>query len=172
MKFNIAAVAFVAMVAPAMAAKTWDVNVVNGTFSPQEINIAPGDTVRWPNNDADHAIVETNPGARSCVAKAGGFNSGTKTKGQEYQHIFPNATVVNYKDGVGANCSKGATGTIYVGPHPSGSPASGSTSTTTSANRAATRTAAPISSPTHGGASTAEKSVLLGVACMLAALVF
>ncbi|KAG0029602.1 hypothetical protein BGZ82_007838, partial [Podila clonocystis] len=60
MKFNTAVVAFVVMVAPAMAAKTWDVNVVSGLFSPQDLDIAPGDTVRWPNNDGgDHAIVET-----------------------------------------------------------------------------------------------------------------
>ncbi|KAF9213882.1 hypothetical protein BGZ59_004666 [Podila verticillata] len=83
-----------------MAAKTYDVNVVNGLFSPQELDIQPGDTVRWPNND----------GWR--------FNSGTKTKGQAYQRTFPKNTVVNYKDGVGANCINGATGTIYVGPRP------------------------------------------------------
>lgn len=173
MKFSTAVVAFVAMVAPAMAAKTWDVNVVNGLFSPQEVDISPGDTVRWHNNDGtDHAVVETNSGARSCNSKAGGFNSGKKTKGQAYEHVFPNATVANYKDGIGASCLKGATGTIYVGPRPSVPPASGSTSMTTTTHGGATRTAASISTPTGGGASTAEKSVVLGVACMLAALVF
>lgn len=172
MKFNTAVVAFVAMVAPAMAAKTWDINVVNGLFSPQEVEIAPGDTVRWPNNDGvELAIVETNSGARSCNSKAGGFNSGKKIKGQPYQRVFPNATVVNYKDGIGANCVKGATGTIYVGPRSSSAPPTGSTPMATATIGKPTKTAAPISTPT-GGASTAEKSVLLGVACMLVALVF
>ena len=172
MKFNTAVVAFVAMVAPAMAAKTWDINVVNGLFSPQEVEIAPGDTVRWPNNDGvDHAIVETNTGARSCNAKAGGFNSGKKIKGQFYERIFPNATVVNYKDGIGANCVKGATGTIYVGPRLSSASPTVSTPMTPGTKGGATKTAAPISTPT-GGASTAEKSVLLGAVCLFAALVF
>ncbi|KAG0018254.1 hypothetical protein BGZ82_000495, partial [Podila clonocystis] len=101
MHFNLALIAMAAIVAPVLAAKTWDVNVVNGLFSPQELDIAPGDTVRWPNNDgADHAIVETNPGARTCNIKAGGFNSGRKTRGQAYQRIFPVAATVNYKDGI------------------------------------------------------------------------
>ncbi|KAG0337574.1 hypothetical protein BG000_005251 [Podila horticola] len=172
MKFNTAVVAFIVMVAPAMAAKTWDVNVVNGLFSPQELDIAPGDTVRWPNNDgADHAIVETVAGARSCNNKPGGFNSGRKTKGQAYERIFPTAGAVNYKDGIGANCVKGASGTIYVGPRPSGAPPSGSTPTmtVTSGTGGATKTAAPISTPTSA-ASTVEKSMLLGVACFVAAL--
>ncbi|KAG0016592.1 hypothetical protein BGZ81_011142 [Podila clonocystis] len=172
MKFNTAVVAFVVMVAPAMAAKTWDVSVLNGMFSPQELDIAPGDTVRWPNNDGgDHAIVETVAGARSCNNKAGGFNSGRKTKGQAYQRVFPTATVVNYKDGIGSNCARGATGTIYVGPRPSGAPPSGSPRPATSGPGGATRTAAPISTPTPtNAASTVEKSMLLGVACFVAAL--
>lgn len=174
MRFNTAAVALVVMVAPSMAAKTWDVNVVNGLFAPQELDIAPGDTVRWPMNDgADHAIVETVAGPRSCKNKPGGFNSGRKTKGQPYERIFPTATVVNYKDGIGSNCAKGATGTIYVGPRPSGAPPSGSTPTptVTSTTGGATRTAAPIVTPTPtSAASTVEKSMLFGVACFVAAL--
>ncbi|KAG0095818.1 hypothetical protein BGZ93_005405, partial [Podila epicladia] len=171
---NTAVVAFVILIAPAIAAKTWDVNVVNGLFAPPELDIAPGDTVRWPMNDgADHAIVETIAGPRSCTNKPGGFNSGRKTKGQAYERVFPTATVVNYKDGIGFNCAKGATGTIYVGPRPSGAPRSGTTPTptTTSTTVGATGTAAPISTPTPtSAASTTEKRMLLGVACFVAAL--
>ncbi|KAG0374110.1 hypothetical protein BGX24_010834 [Mortierella sp. AD032] len=153
-------------VAPALAAKTWDVNVVNGLFSPQELNIAPGDSVRWPNNDgADHAIVQTNNGARTCNNLAGGFNSGRKTKGQAYQRTFPTAGVVNYKDGIGANCVKGAVGTITIGSAGNGN---GGTAT-------GTRTAAPITSPTQkpNGASylTPESSIFLGVAAFIGALI-
>ncbi|KAG0050231.1 hypothetical protein BGZ83_005003 [Gryganskiella cystojenkinii] len=153
-----------AFVVPALAAKTWDVNVVNGKFSPQELDIQPGDTVRWPNNDgADHAIVQTTNGARSCNNLAGGFNSGKKTKGQAYQRTFPTATTVNYKDGVGANCMKGATGTIYV--HTGARPSNG--------NNQPSKTAAPITKPTNAASSisSAEKSVLMGVACFIGALV-
>ncbi|KAF9406068.1 hypothetical protein BGZ94_003256 [Podila epigama] len=162
MHFNLSLLTVAAIVAPALAAKTWDVNVVNGMFSPQELDIAPGDTVRWPMNDgADHAIVETTSGARTCNNKAGGFNSGRKTKGQAYQRTFRTVGHVNYKDGIGANCVRGATGTIFVhnGQRQGGGPS---------------KTAAPISSPTSrpNGAMglSAEKSVLLGVACFIGAL--
>ncbi|KAG0030026.1 hypothetical protein BGZ81_003128 [Podila clonocystis] len=165
MHFNLSLIAMAAIVAPALAAKTWDVNVVKGMFSPQELDIAPGDTVRWPNNDgADHAIVETNAGARTCNNKAGGFNSGRLTKGKAYQRTFRVAGTINYKDGIGANCVKGATGTIYVhtGPRPSG---------TMTRSPSGSQTAAPISSPTNAANSlSAEKSVLLGVACFIGAL--
>ncbi|KAF9902490.1 hypothetical protein EC991_004822 [Linnemannia zychae] len=164
MKFTTLSVAAL-FIAPALAAKTWDVNVVNGLFSPQELNIAPGDSVRWPNNDgADHAIVQTNNGARTCNNLAGGFNSGRKTKGQAYQRTFPTAGSINYKDGIGANCIKGAVGTINVGTAGNGNNGG-----------SGTRTAAPITSPTKkpNGASylTPESSVFLGVAAFLGALV-
>ncbi|KAF9422044.1 hypothetical protein BGZ94_008679 [Podila epigama] len=172
MKFNTAVVAFAALVVPAVMAKTVDVNVVNGKFVPQDVDIVPGDSVRWPNNDgADHAIVETIPGARTCNNKAGGFNSGRKTKGQAYQRIFRTAGVVNYKDGIGANCLNGATGTIFVGPRPNnGGGNNGGTTAPT-----ASRTAAPIvtqtTAPSAASGLSAEKSILLGVACFIGALV-
>lgn len=181
MHFNLSLLAMAVIVAPALAAKTWDVNIgANGQFSPQEIDIAPGDTVRWPNADGgDHAIVETMSGPRTCINKPGGFNSGRLPKNQAYQRVFPTAGTVNYKDGVGANCvSKGASGTIFIGPRPSGTvtqtgtqtgtrtltrPGPGPTGTTT--------TAAPISTPTSAGNSlSGEKSVLLGLACFIGAL--
>ncbi|GJJ68237.1 hypothetical protein EMPS_00583 [Entomortierella parvispora] len=166
MRFSLLTLA--ALIVPALAAKTWDVNVVNGLFSPQVLNIAPGDSVRWPNNDgANHAIVETNAGARSCNNKAGGFNSGTKTKGQAYQRSFPKATTVNYKDGVGANCIKGATGTIIVGSSGT-SGSSGSSTWTTSP----TKTAAPITKPSNGASVlSTQKSIVLGAACVVGALI-
>ncbi|OAQ32932.1 hypothetical protein K457DRAFT_277089 [Linnemannia elongata AG-77] len=156
-------------VAPALAAKTWDVNVVNGLFSPQELNIAPGDSVRWPNNDgADHAIVQTTAGARTCNNLAGGFNSGRKTKGQAYMRTFPTAGAINYKDGIGANCVKGTVGTINVGT--AGNGGSSGTATATGST-----TAAPITSPTNkpNGAPylTPESSIFLGVAAFIGALV-
>ncbi|KAF8945305.1 hypothetical protein BGZ47_002898 [Haplosporangium gracile] len=174
-------------VAPALAAKTWDVNSVNGLFSPQELNIALGDTVRWPNNDgADHAIVETNTGARTCNNLAGGFNSGRLTNGQAYNRTFHTAGVVNYKDGISANCIKGAVGTINVGAAGNGTSddtatttGSSVTATSTGSSGAATatssRTAAPITTPTNkpNGASylTSESSVFLGVVAFIGALI-
>ncbi|KAF9136266.1 hypothetical protein BGW39_003711 [Mortierella sp. 14UC] len=145
------------LVAPALTAKTWDVSVVNGLFSPQELN---------PNNDsADHATVQTNNGARSCNNLAEGFNSGLKTKGQANQRTFPTAGSINYKDGVSANCARGAVGTINVGT-------AGNVGISGAAT--GTQTAAPIISPTNRPNSasylTPESSVFLGVAAFLGAL--
>ncbi|KAK5821031.1 hypothetical protein F5H01DRAFT_339822 [Linnemannia elongata] len=187
MRFDLTTLALVAFIAPSVLAKTWDVNVVNGLFSPQELDIAPGDTVNWPNNDgADHAIVETNAGARTCNSKAGGFNSGRKMKGQAYSRVFPTAGVVNYKDGIGANCMKGATGTIFVGPRPTGADPNASSTTSSSigtatssgATTTASSTAQPVvtPSPTNKpnsayGFSASENALFLGAACFVGALV-
>ncbi|KAF9182835.1 hypothetical protein BGZ51_009210 [Haplosporangium sp. Z 767] len=192
-----------AIAAPALvSAKTWDVNIVNGLFDPPQLDIAPGDTVRWPmTGGGEHAIVQTVDGAPSCNNKAGGFNSGPKTEGQAYERTFPNAGIINYKDGIGANCLKGAMGTIFVhtgerptvdpgataSPSvsttitstPASAPASTPTSTPTStstSNRAPTLvpTQSPTHAPTHGAANgmlTPEKSILLGAACFIGALV-
>ncbi|KAF9390323.1 hypothetical protein CPB97_009541 [Podila verticillata] len=178
MHFNLSLLAIAAIVAPVLAAKTWDVNVVNGIFSPQELDIAPGDTVRWPNNDGtDHAIVQTTDGARTCNSTAGGFNSGVKTKGQSYQRVFPAAATVNYKDGVASNCAKGATGTIFVHTGArSGVAATTSGAIAISATPSATKSksAAPISSSTQHAAAnglSVEKSIIFGVSCFIGALV-
>ena len=168
MRFDISLLTLAALVVPALAAKTWDVNFVNGKFSPQNITIAPGDSVRWPNTDGSHAIAETNSGAASCNSKAGGFNSGTKAKGQAYERSFPTATTVNYKDGVGANCVKGAIGTIYVGTKPTAGSGSGSTAT----HPVGTKTAAPITKPSNAASVlSTQKSIVLGAACVVGALI-
>ncbi|KAG0378268.1 hypothetical protein BGX24_004288 [Mortierella sp. AD032] len=174
MRFHITVFALVAFIAPSVLAKSWDVNVVSGQFKPQELDIAPGDTVVWPNNDADHAIVETNPGARNCVSKAGGFNSGRKLKGQAYSRTFSTAGVVNYKDGIGSNCASGATGTIYVGPRPAGTdPNTSSTGGVTNP----TQTGTPVVNPTPTktpsaayGLSASENALFLGAVCFIGAL--
>jgi plastocyanin len=105
-----------AMIAPALAAKTWDIHVVNGLFPPQVLKIELGDSVRWSNNDdVDYSIVETTS-RRGCNNKPSGFNSGRMTKGQAYQQLFPAKGTYNYKNGIARNCEKGTTGTIKVSP--------------------------------------------------------
>ncbi|KAG0209470.1 hypothetical protein BGX33_005499 [Mortierella sp. NVP41] len=183
MRFDFTVLALVAFIAPSVIAKTWDVNVVGGKFSPAELDIAPGDTVNWPNNDgADHAIVETQPGVRSCNNKPGGFNSGRKTKGQAYRRTFPVQAVINYKDGMGANCANGATGTIYVGARPSNDPnagktttgATGATGTTMSPTRTsgpvATNTPAPTQTPGAANNLASGNAFFLGAVCVIGAL--
>ncbi|KAG0222812.1 hypothetical protein BGW42_006319 [Actinomortierella wolfii] len=165
MRLEIPALAMLAaLMAPILAAKTWDVTWDNGIPKPQELDILPGDTVRWPNADGSHAIVETIPGPRTCTAKTGGFNSGTKPQGQAYQRTFPTAGVVNYKDGIGTNCQRGAMGTIYVGPRPANA--------TATPSGTATATGAPTPTKTNGAMSlTPESSAMIGFVAMIGALV-
>ncbi|KAF9902648.1 hypothetical protein BX616_001860 [Lobosporangium transversale] len=158
MRFEITTFTTLALlVAPALAAKTWDVKIDDGKFSPSILDISPGDTVRWPLDDGgDHAIVETIPGPQSCTAKSGGFNSGRKTAGQPYQRTFPVQGVVNYKDGIGANCAKNNTvGTIYVGPRPSDAvPPAPVTSITSAMSSASASASASVSSTIQQRTST------------------
>ncbi|KAG0004457.1 hypothetical protein BGZ79_009237 [Entomortierella chlamydospora] len=146
------------------AAKTWSVNTVNGSFSPAIIDIASGDTVRWPNADGpDHAFVQTEPGYRSCTPKSGGFNPGRKTVGKSYRCTFQSEGEVSYKGGIGASYAKlNSTGTIYVGPRLADAviekinAACGEPTTTVSGSTSATETAttAGAASTLHGATTT------------------
>ncbi|KAG0322725.1 hypothetical protein BGZ99_003163 [Dissophora globulifera] len=182
MRLDTTALVLVALAAPALAAQTWDVGFSNNTFDPQIINIAPGDTVRWPNTDgADHAIVQTTAGNQTCTSQPGGFNSGTKTNGQAYERTFSTNGTINYKDGVGANCLKGAVGTINIGAAANGTQPGVNTSRsfypTATAPAARTATAAPIatsapstpSSAAHG--ASAQSSIFMVVAGFIGAFV-
>ncbi|KAG0324514.1 hypothetical protein BGZ99_001709, partial [Dissophora globulifera] len=151
----IAALSLVAaMAAPVFAAKIWDVSVTNGTFSPQTLSIAAGDTVRWNMTDGNHAIVQTIPGNQTCTNSPGGFNSGVKTVGQSYIRVFPVGANINYKDGVGKNCANGATGSVAVAARsitPINTP---------------TKTADSIAAPTSSSASgliTPKETMAMGV---------
>ncbi|KAF8985696.1 hypothetical protein BGZ46_002441 [Entomortierella lignicola] len=139
------------MAAPAFA-KTWDVKIVNGAFSPSSLDIAPGDTVRWVNNDgAQHAFVETDSG---CIPKVGGFNSGSKPIGQPYVRTFHSEGVVNYKDGIGANCAKlNSIGSINVSAKISGQ-ANGLAATTITASDSASATGTATDSASATGSSS------------------
>ncbi|KAK5820716.1 hypothetical protein F5H01DRAFT_411924 [Linnemannia elongata] len=157
MRFDITALALVAFIAPSVLATTWEVNFANFQFSPQELDVAPGDTVRWFNSDsADHAIVETNAGARTCNSKAGGFNSGPMMKGYFYSRVFHTAGVVNYKDGISANCTATSSGAT----------------TTASLTAQPVITPSPTNKPNSAyGFSASENVLFLGAACFFGALI-
>ncbi|KAK3821347.1 MAG: hypothetical protein J3Q66DRAFT_367061 [Benniella sp.] len=101
MRFDITTLALAALVAPALAVQIWDVNIVDGMFEP-----------------AKEQITLLSRRLMELAHIPGGFNSGRKTPGQAYQQTLRQAGVVNYKDGIGANCLKDAVGTIFVGPRP------------------------------------------------------
>ncbi|KAF9377051.1 hypothetical protein BGX21_003299, partial [Mortierella sp. AD011] len=149
MRSCIPALTLAAIVVPVLAAKTWDVNIVNNPFSTAIIDIAPGDTVRWSNADGpDHAFVQTEPGHRLCTLTSGGFNSGRKVVSKSYQHTLQSEGKVSYKDNSDASCAKlNSTGTIYVEPRPADAiiekinAAYGELTTTLSGSTSATETA-------------------------------
>ncbi|KAG0290553.1 hypothetical protein BGZ96_005974 [Linnemannia gamsii] len=189
MRFDITVLAVVALIAPSVFAKTWNVTESNNQFTPQELDIAPGDTVSWTSTTGTYAIVETNDGPRSCVSKSGGFNSGTKDQGVAYSRIFPAAAVVNYKDGVSSNCANGAMGTVFVGPRPAGTnpnngtstssgtagpTSSGSTGTSPTGSQTATSSTNPTSTTQPNsayGLIASENALFFGAICFIGALV-
>ncbi|KAF9279721.1 hypothetical protein BGZ68_007730 [Mortierella alpina] len=183
MRFDFLALVLVALVAPALAVKTWDINIrPDGKFSPPSLTIMPGDTVRWPNtNGGSHAIVQTDASG-SCKSMVSGFNSGSLAANKAYQRVFSSPAVIYYKDGVGANCkSKLAVGTIFVGQKRSVAPGTATVTTavaseTTRSSNTATRAALPIiatSSPRSSATSAFSngESLLLGAACFLGLIV-
>ncbi|KAG0366301.1 hypothetical protein BC939DRAFT_498170 [Gamsiella multidivaricata] len=108
-----------AAIAPALGVKTWDVNIINGMFSPKELTIASGDTAVWPMTDsAPHMVVKTTSGARSCNSMAGGLNSGPKSKDRSFEHTFSYAAVVSYNGGTGNDCMKRDMEILIVGYDP------------------------------------------------------
>jgi len=69
--------------------KTFDVTIVNFSFSPTEITIKAGDTVTWTNQEsAPHTI------------SGNGFQSNTLSKGQSFSFTFDNKGVFDYICGI------------------------------------------------------------------------
>lgn len=56
-----------------------DVAITNFVFSPADLTVQPGDTVRWINNDA---------APHTATAVGGQFDSGNLNTGQSYSHVF------------------------------------------------------------------------------------
>jgi photosystem II stability/assembly factor-like uncharacterized protein len=59
--------------------ETHDVSIINMTFSPNSIQIAIGDTVRWTNLDST---------PHTATATSGEWNSGNMNLNDEYSHVF------------------------------------------------------------------------------------
>jgi photosystem II stability/assembly factor-like uncharacterized protein len=60
-------------------AEIHDVSIINMTFSPNSIQIAIGDTVRWTNLDS---------APHTATATSGEWNSGNMNLNDEYSHVF------------------------------------------------------------------------------------
>jgi predicted secreted protein with PEFG-CTERM motif len=93
---------------PSSFADTSQVNIIPGSgpsdycsetvtcFTPSILNISPGDTVTWTNNDnVDHAVVSGLPYANQIGTI---FDSGAIAPGKTYSFTFYNAGTYKYSD--------------------------------------------------------------------------
>ncbi|HYL67477.1 MAG TPA: PEFG-CTERM sorting domain-containing protein [Nitrosopumilaceae archaeon] len=93
---------------PPVFADTFQVSIIPGSgpsdycsetatcFTPSILNISPGDTVTWTNNDnVDHTIVNGLPYANQIGTI---FDSGTIAPGKTYSFTFYNAGTYKYSD--------------------------------------------------------------------------
>jgi plastocyanin len=137
--------AFVVAGAPARAATTHHVSVVDFAFSPKTLTVEPGDTVTWTNNSGlPHTV----------TADDGSFDSGSLGPGQTFTHTFGVAATVPYHCSFhGAPGGQGMAGTVVVR---SASPATTAPRVTTPATAPSTPTTAPAgtTSPAAAAPST------------------
>ena len=112
---------FVSMI-PQSFADTFQVSIIPGSgpgkfcaetstcFTPSILNISPGDTVMWTNNDnVDHIIVDGLPYA---VHRGTIFDSGIIPSGKTYSFTFYSAGTYEYSDKI----DRWMKGKVNVGP--------------------------------------------------------
>ncbi|MCH7761430.1 hypothetical protein IIA15_08560 [candidate division TA06 bacterium] len=85
-----------------------EVWIVDNSFNPQTLTVAPGDTVTWFHKGGNTHTVTS---GTSCNP-SGFFNSPSLTNGNQFQHVFPNAVTIPYF--CIPHCGLGMTGSITV----------------------------------------------------------
>jgi predicted secreted protein with PEFG-CTERM motif len=96
------------VISPSVFADTFQVSIIPGSgpsdycsetatcFIPSILNISPGDTVMWTNNDnVDHTVVSGLPYANQIGTV---FDSGAIVSGKTYSFTFYNAGTYKYSD--------------------------------------------------------------------------
>jgi len=90
------------------APETHDVSMTNSLFSPADITINEGDTIRWTNNDTrTHTSTSGTNGVPDGI-----WNSGDVTPGNTYERVFNAAGTYPYY--CHYHFAMGMTGTITV----------------------------------------------------------
>ena len=110
-----------------------DVQALDNSFSPADITVAPGTTVRWVNNS-------TKPHTVTSITPAPGWDSGNVAKNTTYSHTFSTAGVYSYY------CDyhlPGMIGSVTV----TGGTSTPTTTATTTATATATTTATATPTP-------------------------
>ena len=121
-----------------------------------DTSITAGDTVLWTNDGTNpHTVTEC--GDASCtVPQSGGFDSGTLTNGQTFQHTFPTAGTYEYYCFIhGSSVMQGRVivAAAQQTATPSPSPTAGSPTIAPTGTGAATPTPSglPAAAPATGG---------------------
>ena len=73
---------------PNTTGKTYNVDIGNFKFTPQNLQIKKGDTVIWKNSDSVSHTVTSDTGTE--------LSSETLSTGQSYSHTFTTAGTINY----------------------------------------------------------------------------
>ena len=102
------------ILAPALAAGTFNVSIQSFAFTPDSLVVRPGDTVRWTNLDGfNHTSTGTGTGA-------GQWNSGNIAANATFQHVFSTAGLYDYHcnihSSMTAKVNVSATSAIYPAP--------------------------------------------------------
>lgn len=87
--------------ATAQPSATVNVSITATGFAPEDVNVRPGDTVTWRNNDT---------GSHQVVSDLGVFKSPVLKPGQTYSYTFDTESAYSYHDGMRTS-SRGA---VYV----------------------------------------------------------
>jgi len=111
------------LVQPIVARADTSISIVDNSFSPQTITIAPGETVTWTNNGTMQHTV---------TADDGSYDSGSLNPGASFSHTFTSAGTFPYHCTFhGAAGGVGMSGTIIVESASSATSTSAMTATTT-----------------------------------------
>lgn len=113
-KIAIFATLCAAFAARAVGAATIDVSITAGGFSPSNVNVTEGDTVRWTNNDSTTRNVSSNDHPSHLLYSP--LNLGSFGVGSTVQVAFPTAGTYGYHD----HLFPGHLGTVTVAAAPTG----------------------------------------------------
>jgi len=152
-----------------LASATYDVQVGYSSrleFFPNQLTVAPGDTVRFKFMSGTHTVTMEQAGAQ-CQAAAQSLFDYRQPSGTTAEFVFPNEGTFNYYCAIGDHCQKGMRGSVTV------SSTNSSLSTTSNGTTTTTVNGTNGTNATSGGYASELQSVqwwlTLGAAAMTVA---
>jgi len=110
-----------------LASATYDVQVGYSSrleFFPNQLTVAPGDTVRFKFMSGTHTVTMEQAGAQ-CQAAAQSLFDYRQPSGTTAEFVFPNEGTFNYYCAIGDHCQKGMRGSVTVSSSGSGGTGAG-----------------------------------------------